>query len=209
MVMYPLRSRLAPFDEARARRGRRPNERSHQLAGLLADWLHENGVESIFLVGTGDGFYLAFWRWCGFEVAGCDLPADETPYRLVDGIDWSDYRVVWKDALALTADDCQGADALVSDACFEAMVPWRADGTSTIPKYAGGGPLDRLGEWASSLGVPRWAFIEPDVPSLRAAWGAPAAFEDASLSLLSPSTPLPLAVYSRGLSHPPFARPAS
>ena len=47
-MMCPLRSRLAPFDEERARRGRRPNERSHRLAGLLADWFYANGVKSIF-----------------------------------------------------------------------------------------------------------------------------------------------------------------
>jgi hypothetical protein len=134
---------------------------------------------------------------------------DETPYRLVDGIDWSAYRIVWKDALALTAADCAGADRLVSGACFDAMVPWRADGTSTIPKYAGGGPLARLGDWARSLAAPRWTYVEPDVPELRAAWGPPAAFEDPSLALLSPSTPLPRAAYWRGLSRPAFARPTT
>lgn len=205
-MMLPLRSRLAPFDEARARRGKPPNERTHRLAGLLASWFDEHGIRSIFLVGTGDGFYLTFWRWCGFEVAGCDLPDTETAYRLVDGIDWSEYRVARKDALSLTPADCRGADVLVSDACFEAMVPWRLDGTSTIPKYAGGGPLDGLGEWVQSLAVPRWAFIEPDVPSLRAVWGSPAPFVDPMLSLLSPSTSIPLALYSFGLSRPAFVR---
>ena len=155
-------------------------ERGHQASYLVAKWFAAGGVRSAFHVGFANGRYLFYLQRLGIASGGADLPTEDTlwadiPPGALDSATMR--RLVRRDFLALTDADLRplwgpGAtvDVLFSEATFETMLPWRADGAS-IPRYLTlsaderrtllehrlPDAVARMKDWARNL-----TFIEPE-----------------------------------------------
>jgi hypothetical protein len=155
-------------------------ERGHQASYVVAKWLKEGGVRSAFHVGFANGRYLFYLQKLGIACGGVDLPAEDTrwadiPPGALD--DATMRRLVRRDFLALTEADVRplwgpGAtvDVVFSEATFETMLPWRAQGAS-VPRYLAlsadarrallehelPDAVARMKDWARNM-----TFIEPE-----------------------------------------------
>lgn len=155
-------------------------ERGHQASYVVAKWFAAGGVRSAFHVGFANGRYFFYLQKMGIACGGVDLPTKDTlwadiPPGALD--DATTRRLVRRDFLELTEADLRplwgpGAtvDVLFSEATFETMLPWRAEGAS-IPRYltlsAGErqtllehrlpDAVARMKDWARNM-----AFIEPE-----------------------------------------------
>lgn len=155
-------------------------ERGHQASYVVAKWFVEGGVRSAFHVGFANGRYLFYLQKLGIACGGVDLPTEDTrwadiPPGALD--DATMRRLVRRDFLALTEADVHplwgpGAtvDVLFSEATFETMLPWRAQGAS-VPRYLVlsaderrallehelPDAVARMKDWARNM-----AFIEPE-----------------------------------------------
>ena len=155
-------------------------ERGHQASYVVAKWFADGGVGSAFHVGFANGRYLFYLQQLGIACGGVDLPTEDTawadiPPGALDGETMR--RLLRRDFLGLTGMDVQpfwgpGAtvDVLFSEATFETMLPWRAQGAS-VPRYLAVSAEERrsllehelpdavarMRDWARNM-----TFIEPE-----------------------------------------------
>lgn len=73
-----LRMRAAPFDVRKPYKA--VLERGHQKSYLVARWLAEAGIRSVFHVGYANGRYLFYFSLLGITCGGTDLPSAETAW---------------------------------------------------------------------------------------------------------------------------------
>ena len=155
-------------------------ERGHQASYMVAKWFSDSGVRSAFHVGFANGRYLFYLQHLGIACGGVDLPTEDTAWAQVPpGALKGETmrRLLRRDFLDLNEADVRplwgpGAtvDMLFSEATFETMLPWRAQGAS-VPRYLAlsgeerrsllerelPDAVARMSQWARNM-----AFIEPE-----------------------------------------------
>ena len=173
-----LRSAARPFDIEKP--SKPVLERGHQVSFVVAKRFVEGDVRSAFHVGFANGRYLFYLEKLGIACEGVDLPAEDTPWADLspgapDGATMR--RLVRRDFLALSDADVRPlwgpgttADVLFSEATFETMMAWRAQGASVLRylslsaderrallEHELPDAVARMKDWARNM-----AFIEPE-----------------------------------------------
>jgi len=144
--------RAVPFD---VRKPYKPVlERGHQASYLVARWLAQAGIRSVFHVGYANGRYLFYFSLLGITCGGTDLPSAETAWTEIPAgvLDAATLRRLLRvDFFDLTPSHVRTAwdgsatdviDLLFSEATFETILPWRQEGVS-VPKYGAMDPQAR------------------------------------------------------------------
>jgi hypothetical protein len=177
---HALRHAARPFDIEK------PNkpvlERGHQTSFVLARWFTAAAVGSAFHVGYATGRHLFYLSRAGIACGGTDLPPEDTVWVTVpEGVfdEATCRRLLRVDFFRLTRADLRSAwegsgiervDVMFSEATFETLLPWRAEGAS-VPGYLALGPQvrhslmhERFPEKLAELGdvTRNMIFIEPE-----------------------------------------------
>lgn len=186
-----LRAAARPFDVAKSNKP--VLERGHQTSFVLARWFAEAGVRTAFQVGYANGRHLFYLSRVGIVCGGTDLPLEQTVWvQIPEGVFDAETRrrLLRVDFFRLMPEELRSgwpeprADpvgVLFSEATFETILPWRADGAS-VPAYLALPPEalcalmhERFPEKLEELKacVRNMIFIEPEP----AAGGAGSVFE--------------------------------